>query len=358
MSITRAPFGTTPGGEAVEKYTITNQHGASVSIITYGGTLVSIKVPDRSGKLVDVCLGFDTLEDYLDVPGYMGALIGRYGNRIARARFMLGGQEVILNANESENCLHGGIEGFNKKVWAASTAQQQPGQDSLILTYTSPDGEENFPGELAVKVVYAFNDDDELSIHYSANTTKDTICNLTNHAYFNLDGHNSGTVCDHYIQINADAFTVVDKSCIPTGELRSVQGTPFDLRTSKKISEGLKLQGEDKQLSYGNGYDHNFVIAREGEGISKAAEVYAPVTGIMMETFTDLPGIQFYGGNSINCSKVAKDGRVYDNRDGLCLETQYYPDSPNQPTFPSCELKAGEAYDTTTVYKFSTISEE
>lgn len=356
MSITRAPFGVTPAGETVDKYTLTNAHGASVSIITYGGTLQAICVPDKTGKLVDVCLGYETMSDYLRVPGYMGALIGRYGNRIAHSRFTLNGQEIVLNANEGANHLHGGLVGFNQKVWAAQPCEGD-GQDSLALSIVSPDGEENYPGTLQVTVTYSFSDDGELTLHYEATCDKDTVCNLTNHAYFNLSGHNSGTVTGHMIQINADAFTVVDAACIPTGELRDVTGTPFDLRTPTKIADGLKNGADDEQLGFGHGYDHNFVIAREGEGISKAVELYSPATGIMMETFTDLPGVQFYGGNMLDPDFPGKDGRIYEKRDGLCLETQYYPDSPNQPTFPSCVLKAGEKYDTTTVYKFSVMEE-
>ena len=356
MSITRAPFGTTPAGEAVEKYTLTNSHGSSVSIITYGGTLVSIRVPDKAGALVDVCLGYETLSDYLRVPGYMGALIGRYGNRIGGSRFTLNGREIVLNANEKRNHLHGGLVGFDKKVWQAR-ATEEAGQDSLALSIISPDGEENYPGTLNVTVTYSFNDDDELSLHYEAVSDQDTVCNLTNHSYFNLSGHNSGTVNNHFIQINADAFTVVDAECIPTGELRDVTGTPFDLRSPRKISDGLKSELSDEQMRFGGGYDHNFVIAREGEGISKAVELYSPATGIMMETFTDLPGIQFYGANALDPDFPGKDGRIYEKRDALCLETQYYPDSPNQPDFPACTLRAGEKYDTTTVYKFSVVEE-
>lgn len=356
MSITRAPFGATPAGEAVDKYTLKNASGASVSIITYGGTLQSICVPDKTGKLVDVCLGYETMTDYLRVPGYMGALIGRYGNRIGASRFTLNGQEIVLNANEAPNHLHGGINGFNKKVWAAVACEGE-GVDTLALTIISPDGEENYPGTLAVTVTYAFNDDNELSLHYEATTDKDTICNLTNHCYFNLSGHNSGTVTGHMMQINADAFTVVDAACIPTGELRDVTGTPFDLRTPTKIADGLKAGETYEQMVFGAGYDHNFVIAREGEGISKAVELYSPVTGIMMETFTDLPGVQFYGGNKLTPDFPGKDGRIYEARDGLCLETQVHPDSPNHDNFPCCTLKAGEKYDTTTVYKFSVVAE-
>lgn len=356
MSITRAPFGVTPAGEAVDKYTLKNAGGASVSILTYGGTLQSICVPDKTGKLVDVCLGYETMTDYLRVPGYMGALIGRYGNRIGNARFTLNGQEIRLNANEAPNHLHGGLVGFNQKVWAAAPAEGE-GQDSLSLTIVSPDGEENYPGTLQVTVTYTFSDDNELSLHYEATTDKDTVCNLTNHAYFNLSGHNAGTVTQHFIQINADAFTVVDAACIPTGELRDVTGTPFDLRTPTKIADGLKHLDTDEQLGFGKGYDHNFVIAREGEGISKAVELYSPATGIMMETFTDLPGVQFYGGNMLDPDFPGKDGRIYEARDALCLETQFFPDSPNQPGFPSCELKAGAKYDSTTVYKFSVVED-
>lgn len=352
MSIVRAPYGVMPSGEAVDLYTLTNRSGCSVSILTYGGTLTSIRVPDRSGEMADICLGFDTLEKYLHVPGYMGALIGRYANRIAHSRFTLSGKAYTLYANEGENTLHGGKAGFNQKVWQAETVSDE-GQDCLILTCESADGEEGYPGALKVRVTYCFSDDDELSLHYEAVSDKDTVVNLTNHCYFNLAGHAGGTVNDHYIQINADRFTVVGSDCIPTGELRPVEGTPFDLRGSRRIADGLARMDEDEQLRFGKGYDHNFVIAREGEGISKAVELYDPRSGRVMETFTDMPGVQFYGGNMLECEFDAKDGVRYAPHSGLCLETQFFPDSPNQPDFPSCVLKAGAKYDYTTVYKFS-----
>lgn len=351
MSIVRAPFGVMPSGEAVDQYTLQSEDGSAVSIITYGGTLTSIRVPDRTGKLADVCLGFDTLEKYLHVPGYMGALIGRYANRIGDSRFELNGREYRLFANEGRNTLHGGKIGFNQKVWKAETASEE-GLDSLILTCESADGEEGYPGNLSVRVTYSFGEG-ELTLHYEAVSDQDTVVNLTNHCYFNLAGHASGTVNDHFMQINADRFTVVRDDCIPTGELRPVEGTPFDLRGSVRIADGLARMDEDEQMRFGKGYDHNFVIAREGEGISKAAELFDPATGRVMETFTDMPGVQFYGGNMLECDFDGKDGVRYVPHGGLCLETQFFPDSPNQPDFPSCVLRAGDKYDYTTVYKFS-----
>ena len=352
MSIVRAPFGVMPSGEAVDQYTLQNAGGSSVSIITYGGTLTAIRVPDRAGKLSDVCLGFDTLEKYLNVPGYMGALIGRYANRIGGARFTLNGKTYSLYPNEGENTLHGGKVGFNRKVWAAQTVSE-PGVERLVLTCRSEDGEEGYPGALDVRVTYSFDDEDELTIHYEAVCDQDTVVNLTNHCYFNLAGHNSGTVEDHVIQINADRFTVVRPDSIPTGELRPVDGTPFDLRAGLRIGDGLARIGEDEQMRFGKGYDHNFAISCEGEGVVKAVELYDPASGRVMETFTDMPGVQFYSANMLESDFAGKDGVMYGHHAGLCLETQFFPDSPNRPEVPSCTLRAGQKYDYTTVYKFS-----
>lgn len=356
MGITRFPFGTLPDGAGVEKYTLTNASGANVSILTYGGTLCSLCVPDKDGRLVDVCLGYDNVSDYLRAGGYLGALVGRYANRIANARFPLGGVDILLDANDRGNALHGGLVGFDKKIWAAQTLEEE-GQDSLILSLTSPDGDAHFPGTLQVTVTYTFNDDDELAIHYHATTDKDTVCNLTNHAYFNLAGHNSGSISEHFVQINADAFTVIDAQAIPTGELRDVTDTAFDLRSPVRLADCFKAQDSDEQMRNGGGFDHNFVLCDVGEGISKAAEVYSTITGIRMETFTDMPGVQFYSGNKLQIDFPAKDERRYEPRDGLCLETQYFPDTPNHPEFPSCLLRPGEAYDSTTVYKFSVLDD-
>ncbi len=354
MSITRKPFGITQSGEAVEQITMTNHSGASVSLITYGGTLTSIIVPDRHDIFADVCLGFTSVTDYERGGGYLGALIGRYGNRIAGGRFELGGQTYQLFCNEGANHLHGGKIGFDKKVWAAECTEHEE-SDSVKLTYVSPDGEESFPGTLTVDVTYAWNDANELSLHYLAVSDRETVINLTNHAYFNLGGHGSGTIENHQISIAADAYTPVNSACIPTGELAPVEGTPFDLRTSIRIGDGIDQENE--QLSFGHGYDHNFVLTDPEEGICKACELYDPQSGRVMETFTDLPGLQFYAGNMLKIPFECKDHVQYTHRNGLCLETQYFPDTPNQPNFPSCVFRAGQPFDHTTVYKFSVCEE-
>ena len=348
MSIVRAPFGVMPSGEAVDQYTLQNAGGSSVSIITYGGTLTAIRVPDRAGKLSDVCLGFDTLEKYLNVPGYMGALIGRYANRIGGARFTLNGKTYSLYPNEGENTLHGGKVGFNRKVWAAQTVSE-PGVERLVLTCRSEDGEEGYPGALDVRVTYSFDDEDELTIHYEAVCDQDTVVNLTNHCYFNLAGHNSGTVEDHVIQINADRFTVVRPDSIPTGELRPVDGTPFDFRKPEKI--GARIESDDPQVKFGGGYDHNFNL-NKGSTFAKAAELYDEKSGRVMSVYTDQPGVQIYTSNMMNGDVKFKGGLAQIPRSAICLETQHAPDSPNHPDFPTTTLRAGEKYDTTTVYAF------
>jgi aldose 1-epimerase len=330
---------------------MTNRSGASVSLITYGGTLVSIRVPDRQGALGDICLGYDTLADYEQNGGYLGALVGRYANRIARGHLEVDGKTYQLACNEGPNHLHGGTVGYDKKVWRAD-CQEQEESDSVALTYTSPNLEENFPGALQICATYTWNDENELTLHYRAVSDAATVINLTNHAYFNLRGHAAGQITGHQIAILADKFTPVDAQCLPTGQLWDVTDTPFDLRELKTIGDGLALTGSNEQLGFGQGYDHNFVLSKD-EGVRKACELYDPASGRIMETFTDLPGIQFYAGNMLNVPTPAKDGARYSQRCGLCLETQFFPDSPNQPAFPTCVYAAGQVYDKTTVYKFS-----
>ena len=353
MSIMKKAFGKLPDGRTADIYTLTNASGASVSITNYGGILVSLCVPDKDGKMGDVLLGYPTIDGYVDPadpnPGYFGALIGRYGNRIHEGRFTFHGREIQLAANSNGQHLHGGNVGFDKKLWRAEEAPGK-GEESLILYYTSPDGEENYPGTLDVKVTYTFTDKCELKIRYEATSDKDTICNLTNHAYYNLGGENSGSVEDLVVMINADRLTVVDKDSIPTGELRDVTGTPFDLRAGKRLGDGFAVEKDDEQLTFGQGYDHNFAL--NGEGMKLAAVVCCEKTGRKMTVCTDLPGIQLYTGNMIACTHPGKSGRMYHKRDALCLETQFYPDTVNHPSFPSCELKAGEKYDHTTIYTF------
>jgi aldose 1-epimerase len=340
-------FGRTETGDQVELYTLTNSKGVAAAITNYGGILVSLKAPDRAGKLADVVLGFDELENYKTKNPYFGAIVGRYGNRIGKAKFTLNGVEYKLARNDGENSLHGGIKGFDKAVWKA---KEIDGGRGLELAYVSKDGEENFPGNLAVTVTYSLNDENELKIDYSATTDKDTVVNLTNHSYFNLAGQGEGDVLGHLVTINADRFTPVDANLIPTGELKPVEGTLLDFRTPHAIGE--RINNKDEQLALGGGYDHNFVLNRTGDGLTPAARVTEPKTGRVLEVLTTEPGIQFYTGNFLDGTLPGKGGKVYGKRYGFCLETQHFPDSPNKPGFPSVVLKPGGRYQTTTVYRF------
>jgi aldose 1-epimerase len=348
------PFGKTSAGEPVELYTLTNSKGMQADITTYGGILVSLKVPDRGGKAGDVVLGFDTLDGYQSSPPppYFGALIGRYGNRIGGARFTLNGTEYKLAQNNGQNHLHGGLRGFDKVVWKART----PDARSLELTYLSKDGEEGYPGNLTAVVTYTLTENNELKLDYRATTDKDTVLNLTNHSYFNLAGQGEGDVLGHQITINADRFTPVDSGLIPTGELRSVEGTPFDFRQARAIGE--RIDADDEQIKFGKGYDQNFVLNRSGSGLELAARVMEPKSGRVMEVLTTEPGVQFYTGNNLDGSIRGKGGKVYGRRYGLCLETQHFPDSPNKPNFPSVALKPNAQYQTTTVYRFSSSASQ
>ncbi len=343
-------FGKTPSGETVELYTLKNAKGVAADISTYGGVIVSLKVPDRTGALGDVVLGFDDFQGYLLPPPYFGALIGRYGNRIAHAQFTLDGVVYKLAKNNGDNSLHGGNRGFDKVLWKAKPVDGQ----TLELTYLSKDGEEGYPGNLSVTVVYTLTDNNELKIDYRATTDKDTVLNLTNHSYFNLAGEGQGDILSHQLTLNADRYTPVDKGLIPTGELRSVEGTPFDFRQPHAI--GDRIASNDEQIVLGGGYDHNFVLNRTGDGLSLAAKVTEAKSGRVMEVLTDQPAIQFYTGNFLDGTIHGKGGKIYGRRSALCLETQHYPDSPNHPDFPTAELKPGEQYHTTTVYRFSTGS--
>jgi aldose 1-epimerase len=344
-------FGKTREGRAVELYTLTNRNGVEAKITTYGGTVVSLKVPDRAGKLDDVVLGFDRLEDYQKNTAYFGALIGRYGNRIAKGRFTLDGVEYKLTTNNGENHLHGGVKGFDKVVWNARALKAADGP-ALELTYLSKDGEEGYPGNLSVRVIYTLTDKNELRIDYSATTDKDTVVNLTHHSYFNLAGQGNGDILGHQLMINADRFTPTDVGAIPTGELRDVKATPFDFTRMTAI--GAHINEDEEQLKFGRGYDHNWVINGRAGTLRQAATVFEPATGRLMEVWTTEPGVQFYTGNYLDGSNVGKGGKVYKHRYGFCLETQHYPDSPNKPDFPSTTLKKGGRYRTTTIYRFST----
>jgi aldose 1-epimerase len=339
-------WGMTPEGQPVELYTLTNAKGSEARIMTYGGVVVSLKVPDRSGALGDVVAGFDNLEGYLTPPPYFGALIGRYGNRIGGGQFSLDGMVYHLAKNDGANHLHGGVRGFDKRLWSAKQLSPQ----SLELSYLSKDGEEGYPGNLSANVTYTLTDAQELRIDYLATTDKETVVNLTNHSYFNLAGE--GDILAHQVMIHADRYTPVDKGLIPTGELKSVAGTPFDFQMAKAIGE--RIEQKDEQLMFGHGYDHNWVLNRTGSGLETAAKVTDPKSGRVMEVLTTEPGLQFYTGNFLDGTLKGK-GRVYTRRSAFCMETQHFPDSPNKPAFPSTVLKPGETYRTTTVYRFSTI---
>ena len=348
-TLKKEDFGKTTDGQSVELYTLTNANGVEARIITYGGIVVSLRTPDRKGKLDDIVLGFDTLDEYLKGHPFFGALTGRYANRIAKGRFTLNGVEYKLAVNNGENHLHGGIKGFDKVVWKA---RQVPAKDgvALELTYLSKDGEEGYPGNLSIIVVYSLTDKNELKIDYSATTDKDTVINLTNHSYFNLAGQGSGDILSHQMMINAKSFTPVDSTLIPTGELRSVKDTPFDFAQPTAI--GARVNQDDEQLKFGQGYDHNFVINGQTGILRQAAKVSDPATGRVMEVLTTEPGVQLYIGNFLTELK-GKGGKVYNKRYGFCLETQHFPDSPNKPSFPSTVLKKGGKYQTTTVFRFS-----
>jgi len=354
-TITQAPFGKTAVGMPVEIYTLRNGHGMEARIMTYGGIVQSLKVPDKNGNLGDVVLGFDNLEGYVNgiyvksCP-YFGALIGRYGNRIANGKFTLDGFNYRLAINNPPNHLHGGIIGFDKMVWKAMTLLTPDGP-ALKLTYDSMDGEEGYPGNLSVTAIYTVTDDNALKLEFTAATDKDTLCNLTHHSYFNLRG--SGDVLGHVVYINADKFTPTDSTLIPTGELRPVDGTPFDFRTPTAIGTRINDTNYD-QIKFANGYDDNWVLNHPPGKLGLAARLSEPTTGRVMEVWTTAPGVQFYTGNFLDGSFTGKGGWVYQFRNGCCFEPQGFPDSPNHPDFPSTELKAGEIYHNTIIYKFST----
>lgn len=349
--ITSAAFGNTPEGEPATLYTLTNSQGVEAKITNFGGVVVSLKVPDRNDSLADVVLGFNSLEPYFEKSPYFGALVGRYGNRIAKGKFTLNGEEYTLAQNNGENHLHGGLKSFGRVLWQAEPLPTDSSAN-LVLRYTSADGEEGYPGRLDVTVEYALTNDNALRIHYQATTDAPTVVNLTNHSYFNLAGQEQGSILDHEVMINADRFVPVDNTLIPTGELASVEGTPLDFTEPTQV--GTRIDDDHTQMVYGKGYDHCWVLNKEGDALTLAATVYEPGSGRFMEVMTSEPGVQFYSGNFLDGSLTGKDGAVYKKRSGLCLETQHFPDSPNQPNFPSTELNPGETYETTTIYRFST----
>ncbi|QOY95624.1 galactose mutarotase [Massilia sp. UMI-21] len=346
--ISQAPFGQLPGGETITQFTLTNANGMVARIIDFGGIITELHAPDRAGRLADVVLGFDTLAPYLDESPYFGALIGRYGNRIAKGKFTLDGREVCLPTNNGNNHLHGGAPGFDKVKWQAGVDG-----DSLRLAYTSRDGEQGYPGKLDVTVVYTLLDSNELAVRFHAVSDQATPVNLTQHSYFNLaagtDG--SGDILGHLLTIDADAFVAIDAESIPTGALAPVAGTPFDFRTPQAI--GARIGQDDTQLRNGQGYDHCFALNKPpGKAMTRAAHVLEPVSGRVLELFTEEPGVQFYSGNFLDGSLAGK-GRMYGYRSGFCLEPQHFPDSPNQPHFPNVILRPGEVYQTASRFRFS-----
>jgi aldose 1-epimerase len=348
--MTKQNWGKGPNGEEVHLYTFRNVNGIETTITNYGGKIVTLKTPDKSGQFADIALGYDDLAPYLAQNPFFGSLVGRYANRIANGQFTLDGHTYTLAKNNGPNTLHGGLVGFDKKVWKAEEANSNA-SPALRLTYVSKDGEENFPGTLTTVVTYSLSDNNELRIDYSATTDKDTVLNLTNHSYFDLAGQGAGEILDHVVTIDADKFTPVNKNLIPTGELKSVDGTPFDFR--KPVSVRSRINDKDQQLQYGGGYDHNFVLNNRGSEPTFAARVVEPNSGRVMEVLTTQPGVQFYTGNHLQNGIKGKNGKVYNYRYGLCFETQHFPDSPNQPNFPTTELKPGERFHQVTVFKFS-----
>jgi len=343
VGITEKPFGNYEG-QAITEYTLTNANGMQLSIINYGGTITKLTAPDKNGTMGDVVLGYDSLRGYTQRANpYFGALIGRYGNRIGKAQFTLDGQTYNLDKNDGANSLHGGNKGYDKVVW---TAEKQ-GDNSLKLTYHSKDGEGGYPGNLDVTVVYTLTADNSVKIDYTATTDKATPVNLTNHAYYNLSAGTDSTILEHELQLSADKYTPVDAGLIPTGEIADVKGTPFDFTTSKPVGKDIaQVKG---------GYDHNWVLNKNGNTLEKIGTLYHPKSGRVMEVYTTEPGIQFYSGNFLNGRlSNTKGGAKYVKHAALCLETQHFPDSPNKPNFPNTILRPGETYKTTTIYKFST----
>lgn len=352
MSISKRFFGYTSDGVPVDIYTLSNSKGMSAEITNFGGIVVSLFVPNKEGKIDDIVLGYDNLKNYEEDNRHFGALIGRYGNRIGNATFELNGVRYNLSKNEGENQLHGGIKGFEKKVWNARIISKD-GNEALELTYRSADGEEGFPGNVDVKVIYIVTENNEFVLDYYAVSDKDTVVNLTNHSYFNLSGHASGNILNHKLMINADRYTPTDKFSIPTGELADVKGTPMDFTSLKAI--GQDINADFEQLKFTKGYDQNYALNTNGNLNEKACAVVDENSGRVMEVYTTKPGVQLYTSNFLTGEDVGKGGAIYDKHSALCLETQFYPDSVNKKNFPSPVLRAGEEYKHTTIYKFSTV---
>jgi aldose 1-epimerase len=351
-TLDHAAYGTTQGGQAVDIYTMTNDHGQRVRFLSYGGVITEIDVPDRTGRLDDIVLGLRTLHDYETLSAHYGAITGRYANRIGQAQFTLDGQTYHLIANNGANTLHGGPDALDKKVWEVS-ATQVPNGVAATLSYVSKDGDENFPGTLTTHVTYTLTDDNALRIDYVASTDKDTVINFTNHSYFNLAGNGSGSVADQMLLVNADRYTPAGPDQIPTGEIASVEGTPFDFRQMMPI--GARLNSAFQQMVYAHGYDHNFVLNQHaGDSPTFAARAYDPRTGRVLDCFTTEPGLQVYTSNGLNGSVVGSSGTTYRQTEAFTLETQHFPDSPNKPNFPSTELKPRQDFHSTTIFRFAT----
>ena len=349
QGVQKQPFGT-HDGRSIHLYTLANSHGLEIRAMNYGGIIVSMRVPDRKGQVADIVLGHDTLEGYIPNPPYLGAIVGRYANRIANGTFTLDGKTHTLPKNDGPNTLHGGVKRtFDKVVWDEEPLKS--GKNGVAFTYLSKDGEEGFPGNLKIQVTYTLTDENELIVDYEATTDKATPINVSQHSYFNLAGEGNGDILNHELLINADRFTPVDKNLIPTGELRPVKGTPLDFTTPTKI--GARIDDNYDQLVLGHGYDHNFVINHKGNDLALAVRVYEPTSGRVMEVFTTQPGVQLYTGNFLDGTITGKQSHVYKRRYAFCLETQHFPDSPNHPEFPNTILRPGEAFRETAVFKFS-----
>jgi aldose 1-epimerase len=353
LKIDKIQFGETMDGTGVDQFILSNNNGMEVRIINYGGIITYWTAPDKNGDYKDIVLGYNTLAEYEAETPYFGALIGRYGNRIAKGKFSLGNQEYTLAVNNGVNHLHGGLKGFDKVIWDAKTIVSDS-TVSLELSYLSKDMEEGYPGNLETKVTYTLNNKDELSVNYEATTDKPTIVNLTQHSYFNLTADFNQDILGHELVINADSFLPVDNTLIPTGEFRDVTGTPFDFKTSKAI--GIHIDNENIQLKNGLGYDHCWVLNDQNTGVRFVASAYEPVSGRLLEVFSDEPGIQFYSGNFLDGTLPSKNKGMYQHRTGFCFETQHYPDSPNQKNFPSVRLNPGEKYNSKTVFRLSAVS--
>jgi len=348
--IEKAIYGKLPDGREVFQYTLKNAAGVEVRIINYGAIVTTLKVPDRNGKLADIVLGYDSLAGYLGDNAYLGAIVGRYGNRIGKGKFKIDEQEYQVTVNDGANHLHGGKVGFNKVLWDAQV-ESSTTEPALALTYVSLDGEEGYPGTVTLTVTYTLTNENELRIDYEGTTDKPTILNPTHHSYFNLTGNPEETILNHELTIDAAKFTPVDAGLIPTGELADVASTPFDFNESEKI--GLRINAQNEQLQFGRGYDHNWVLNSYDRTVHKVVTLYEPLSGRLMEVFTDQPGMQFYSGNFLNGTIRGKNGELYQHRTGLCLEAQCFPDSPNKPNFPSVILRPGQIYHQRTIYKFS-----